>query len=345
MPVPHRGGFYGLLRPAMEAPDSLVNRTIADPGQVATNVGGSALAGLLGLPGDVEQMGRWLINMRAQAPVVGSEPFLPNTERMQQKFGAEPGRPESLVGEIGAPDPTDIMKRFPGLLGMTLFHGTPHKFDMFDRKKIGTGEGGQSSGGLLGVGRPKAQDLQGNNIELPDNFIEEINQTPLFRGLDSNADDGLIDGKYFTDDPSTAYSYTGEGANRRMVRAAPDIKRPYVVDYQGRAKSDRLDRKYIRQARDGDYDAVVFLNIADSKGSGYRGPGNPSLHERALSGVPSTVVIPLSDDAIRDMSSEVIDQVGGGVRASAAQKSAWEQAMERMRSHKSNITITDKTKK
>ena len=201
------------------------------------------------------------------------------------------------------------------------------------------------SDGLLGVGRPKAQDLQGNNIELPDNFIEEINQTQLFRGLDSSADDGLIDGKYFTDDPSTAYSYTGEGANRRMVRAAPDIKRPYVVDYQGRAKSDRLDRKYIRQARDGDYDAVVFLNIADSKRSGYRGPGNPSLHERALSGVPSTVVIPLSDDAIRDMSSEVIDQVGGGVRASAAQKSAWEQAMGRMRSHKSNITITDKTKK
>jgi hypothetical protein len=34
----------------------------------------------------------------------------------------------------------------PGALGMTVFHGSPHKFDKFDMSKIGTGEGAQAFG-------------------------------------------------------------------------------------------------------------------------------------------------------------------------------------------------------
>jgi hypothetical protein len=34
----------------------------------------------------------------------------------------------------------------PGALGMTVFHGSPHKFDKFDMSKIGTGEGAQAYG-------------------------------------------------------------------------------------------------------------------------------------------------------------------------------------------------------
>jgi hypothetical protein len=34
----------------------------------------------------------------------------------------------------------------PGALGMTVFHGSPHKFDKFDLSKIGSGEGAQAYG-------------------------------------------------------------------------------------------------------------------------------------------------------------------------------------------------------
>jgi len=47
---------------------------------------------------------------------------------------------------IGAPDPRDLGK---GLLAMTLFHGSPAKFNKFSLDKIGTGEGAQAFGSGL----------------------------------------------------------------------------------------------------------------------------------------------------------------------------------------------------
>jgi hypothetical protein len=38
------------------------------------------------------------------------------------------------------------MESFGGLLGATVWHGSPHKFDKFDSSKIGTGEGAQAYG-------------------------------------------------------------------------------------------------------------------------------------------------------------------------------------------------------
>jgi hypothetical protein len=164
----------------MEAPDSLVNRTIADPGQVATNVGGSALAGLLGMPGDLEQLSR-----SAFTPGLPSKRFLPSTEDIQGLLGAEPGRPESLLGEFAAPDPMDIARAGGrGLLAMTLFHGTPHKFDAFDMRKIGTGEGAQAYGhGLYfaespGVAKSYQNDLTDFRLELDGHQIDPSNAPP-----------------------------------------------------------------------------------------------------------------------------------------------------------------------
>lgn len=138
MAGPAARGMYGVLRPGMEAEDSLVNRTMSGPGQVARNLGGSVLAGLLGTPGD--------LNAMFPKPLQGALP-LPTSEQLQDKFGVEANRPESFVGLVGAPDPMDLARAGgKGLLAMTLFHGTPHKFDRFALDKIGTGEGAQAYG-------------------------------------------------------------------------------------------------------------------------------------------------------------------------------------------------------
>ena len=152
-----RGMAGRVLRPGIEAEDSLLNRTMSGPGQVARNLGGSVLAGLLGTPGD--------LNAMFPKPLQGALP-LPTSEQLQDKFGVEANRPESFVGLVGAPDPMDLARAGgKGLLAMTLFHGTPHKFDRFALDKIGTGEGAQAYGhGLYfaenpGVARSYQSDL------------------------------------------------------------------------------------------------------------------------------------------------------------------------------------------
>ena len=102
-----RGMAGRVLRPAIEAEDSLLNRTMSGPGQVARNLGGSVLAGLLGMPGD--------LNAMLPKPLQGALP-LPTSEQLQDKFGIEANRPESFVGLVGAPDATDIGRALP-LLG------------------------------------------------------------------------------------------------------------------------------------------------------------------------------------------------------------------------------------
>ena len=49
-----------------------------------------------------------------------------------------------------------LMGTAPGFVGMTAWHGSPHKFDRFDSSKIGTGEGAQAYGhGLYLAESPK----------------------------------------------------------------------------------------------------------------------------------------------------------------------------------------------
>ncbi len=76
----------------------------------------------------------------------------PNRNKLAE-FGAgllDPGSvmtdvPMLAKGLFGLGDPATT-KMLGGLLGATVWHGSPHKFDKFDSSKIGTGEGNQAYG-------------------------------------------------------------------------------------------------------------------------------------------------------------------------------------------------------
>lgn len=126
----------------------------------------------------------------------------PTTEQAAQRTGADLNRTSGLLGSIGFPDVADVPDLLragvKGLLAMTLFHGTPHKFDRFALDAIGTGEGAQAFGhGLYFAENPSVGDsyrsaLTGNRFEikidgelLPDNA-----QTKMNRGLYEKLADG-----------------------------------------------------------------------------------------------------------------------------------------------------------
>ena len=83
-----------------------------------------------------------------------------------------------------------------------------------------------------------------------------------------------------------------------MLEVKFNVKNPYVVDMAGKMKDDALDKKYIRLAEEGGHDAVVFRNFRDSQSAGQRTGG---LLEQVRGGSESTVVIPLSDDALPEV--------------------------------------------
>lgn len=63
------------------------------------------------------------------------------------------GTVNQLFHKFGTPE--NPMGPF-GLAGLTVFHGSPHKFDKFDMSKVGTGEGAQSYGhGLYFAENPR----------------------------------------------------------------------------------------------------------------------------------------------------------------------------------------------
>ena len=101
-------------------------------------------AGLLGFPADLLQ----LIAMTANRPIGRPPVEVPLTsDKLAEKFGADPDKLATMMGMVGTPDPGDIARlTTKGLLAQALFHGTPHKFDKFDLEKIGTGEGAQAYG-------------------------------------------------------------------------------------------------------------------------------------------------------------------------------------------------------
>jgi len=57
-------------------------------------------------------------------------------------------RTQKLADMLGAQVDPNYMQKMTdvGLAGMTVFHGSPYKFDKFDMSKIGTGEGAQAYG-------------------------------------------------------------------------------------------------------------------------------------------------------------------------------------------------------
>lgn len=65
-----------------------------------------------------------------------------------------------------------------GLMGMTVYHGSPHSFSAFDASKIGTGEGAQAYGhGLYFAENPKVAKTYGEkqySVDLPDEHIANM---------------------------------------------------------------------------------------------------------------------------------------------------------------------------
>lgn len=87
------------------------------------------------------------------------EDFVGTQEWAQQQLGGDPSAPENLFADFGTPDPMDAsrMARLftDPAMAMTLFHGSPHKWDRVDLSQIGTGEGVQAYGhGFYAAERP-----------------------------------------------------------------------------------------------------------------------------------------------------------------------------------------------
>ncbi len=73
-----------------------------------------------------------------------------NVSAFSESLPAAPGEPQNeMLARPGMQDwATGVAMNAPtmGLLGHTVYHGSPHKFDKFDASKIGTGEGAQAYG-------------------------------------------------------------------------------------------------------------------------------------------------------------------------------------------------------
>jgi len=149
------------------------SRKITDP------LNRGMVGGLLGMPADMLNMlrngGRSIGNLAnrlagvnappatmVENPVYGQEWW---GDKMQQAGYVSPNRNKLAEFGAGLLDPGSVMTDVPmlakglfglgdpattkmlgGLLGATVWHGSPHKFDKFDSSKIGTGEGNQAYG-------------------------------------------------------------------------------------------------------------------------------------------------------------------------------------------------------
>ena len=86
-----------------------------------------------------------------------------------------------------------------GMAGLTVYHGSPHKFDKFDMSKIGSGEGAQAYGhGLYlaeqeGVAKDYRKNLAYKNLR--DKFLGELPQDADFSEIED-----LMSQGYFSPD-------------------------------------------------------------------------------------------------------------------------------------------------
>lgn len=73
-----------------------------------------------------------LLNLFANAYPMGGDKTVLNTPEQRKQMQAEAA--------------SKALETYGGLLGATVWHGSPHKFNKFDSSKIGTGEGAQAYG-------------------------------------------------------------------------------------------------------------------------------------------------------------------------------------------------------
>ena len=123
----------------------------------------------------VPQMATGLVDLAAMpfeyAGVIQPGQAVGSTKWLESK-GYLPEQQEGFINQTaellsGGFDPSDLIaKGLPalGMIGKTVWHGSPHTFDKFDLSKIGTGEGAQAYGhGLyLAEARPVAEEYASN---------------------------------------------------------------------------------------------------------------------------------------------------------------------------------------
>jgi hypothetical protein len=69
--------------------------------------------------------------------------------------------------------PAGILAKVPALLGMTAYHGSPHKFDKIDLTKVGTGEGNQAKGwGFYATETPDIAEIYRKMLSNAGSYIE-----------------------------------------------------------------------------------------------------------------------------------------------------------------------------
>lgn len=127
------------------SPGGELNREVQP--QVVGDVARGGLLGLtadtLGTPVDLAAMAMRPLGYSHPKPVGGSDWL---AERMTKPTGSGAETAARTVTGLLTPSPADVAHLVPGLLGATVWHGSPHKFDKFDISKIGTGEGAQAYG-------------------------------------------------------------------------------------------------------------------------------------------------------------------------------------------------------
>ena len=140
-------------------------------------------AGWAGIPGDMlNALTAWAVSgipdplLREQAR---TSLHIPGTDDIGRSMDADVESAAFQTGAIGLPGLDDIFLKTPWL-AMTLFHGTPHKFNKFDLSAIGTGEGAQAFGhGLYfaenpGVAGQYKDTLGGRNQDVVSSAIDRV---------------------------------------------------------------------------------------------------------------------------------------------------------------------------
>ena len=93
-------------------------------------------------------MGNWWSGVKTRAGLLAKDPIAFLGSAAQDVFlnpeEARKARLDMMNGNYNSPEAQKLSNI--ALSALTVYHGSPHKFDKFDKRKIGTGEGAQAYG-------------------------------------------------------------------------------------------------------------------------------------------------------------------------------------------------------
>lgn len=127
----------------------------------------------------------WIGNKMQQAGMVSSK------RRPIAEFAASLIDPATAPAAIAKSASLGAAKlsMLPLVIGQTVWHGSPHKFDKFDSSKIGTGEGAQAYGyGMYLAESPDVANAYKSNLVKDPTFVEKKTGRVIRKGSDEYAD-------------------------------------------------------------------------------------------------------------------------------------------------------------